>query len=792
MTANRIMRADDATRWPLGALGVLLVAWVLPCSSVEGGVNVWTRHGPEGGIVSVLVVSPGNPTSLLAGTTSGLVGERPPTGGIWTSADAAASWRQSAALGDFTYVNTLAFNPSNPAIAYAATTSGIMRSQDRGDHWVSVGAISAQAIAVAPSRPTTIYAGGTYGTILKSEDGALTWRSITSGLPTDTAVVTIAVQPDSELTVYAGTDARGLFKSTDGGLTWAAVGVGLPSSDLLLISHLTFDFHDPPGLLAFAVDRRTWQSGLYRSADGGANWVTLSSYSESTSPSALTLSPRNPALIFLAGGQVVLKSTDDGASWATIAVELPINVRIGALAADPENVDVVYAGIGGGSGVLKSTDGGTNWRPFGRGLTSTDVQALALDAGPANTLYALTASYGHETELFSSRDRGGTWISLGEIRECYFPKVILVDPSNPNTLYIGSGGNGAFKSYDAGHSWVSIKQGFSSGMFQVHSLAIDPSNSRTLYAGSERFFDLDMWWGNLLYKTTNGGLTWEVTISGLGYSSSAVITALAVDPRNPATLFAGGPGLWRSTDGGRNWAATSSMSAVSAIVFDPNNSGSVLCTTGEPIMATGGTVFKTIDGGSTWTSSYPPGGAASLVLDPLNPANVYVGGRSGASMSLDGGSTWTLINGGLTNIQVTALTIDATGTMLHAATNGGGVFDLEISTATPAVSLSPDSLNMQDGTSTAVTATIHPPQLTEIELAANSSDSAVASVPDIVTLAAGDTSVSFTVSAGTVAGTAAITVRLPDTMGGSSATANVTVATRPVHVPRKHLHGAMP
>ena len=189
-------------------------------------------------------------------------------------------------------------------------------------------------------------------------------------------------------------------------------------------------------------------------------------------------------------------------------------------------------------------------------------------------------------------------------------------------------------------------------------------------------------------------------------------------------------------------------------------------------MATGGTVFKTIDGGSTWTSSYPPGGAASLVLDPLNPANVYVGGRSGASMSLDGGSTWTLINGGLTNIQVTALTID--------------------STATPAVSLSPDSLNMQDGTSTAVTATIHPPQLTEIELAANSSDSAVASVPDIVTLAAGDTSVSFTVSAGTVAGTAAITVRLPDTMGGSSATANVTVATRPVHVPRKHLHGAMP
>jgi hypothetical protein len=274
-------------------------------------------------------------------------------------------------------------------------------------------------------------------------------------------------------------------------------------------------------------------------------------------------------------------------------------------------------------------------------------------------------------------------------------------------------------------------------------------------------------------------------------SFNHVITALAVDPRSPATVYAGGPGLWRSTNAGRNWAPVSYWGwppSVSAIAIDPRDSGTVFCTTGDPVMATGGVVYKTIDGGSTWSSSSPPGGAEGLALDPVSPDAAYVGGYGGVSMSLDGGSTWTLINGGLTNVHVTALVIDRTGMMLHAATDAGGVFDLEISTATPEISLSPDALTMPAGTNTVLTATINPPQLTDTQLATSSSDPAVASVPDAVTLAAGETLVSFMVTGVAAGGPAAISVRLPAILGGASGTVPVTVTAGTVHIPRRHLN----
>jgi hypothetical protein len=209
-------------------------------------------------------------------------------------------------------------------------------------------------------------------------------------------------------------------------------------------------------------------------------------------------------------------------------------------------------------------------------------------------------------------------------------------------------------------------------------------------------------------------------------------------------------------------------------------------------MATGGVVYKTIDGGSTWSQSSPPGGVKKLVLDPVSPDTAYAGGYGGVSMSLDGGTTWTLINGGLTNVHVTALVIDRTGTMLHAATDGGGVFDLEISTAHPEISLSPDALTMPAGTNTVLTATINPPQLNDTQLAASSSDPAVASVPDVLTVAAGETSVSFTVTGVAAGGPAVITVRLPDALGGASGTVQVTVTAGTPHIPRRHLNRSGP
>lgn len=743
----------------LAALGV----W--PGVRADAGVNVWTSHGPEGGGVYQLVVVPGNPTKLLA-TGSG---------GLWASSDAAATWHQSAAPREWGDVYALVLDPTNPAVAYAATThAGIIKSQDSGEHWTPVSTLRVQVIAIAPSRPTTIYAAD-QSAFYRSDDSGLSWRPVTS-LPAGTYVVSVAVQPDSELTVYAGTYGTGLFKSTDGGMTWAAAGAGLPGSDVLWIDHLTFVFHDPANLLAVAVDRRTWQSGLYRSTDGGATWVAVFSYPGPAVLSGLELGPGNPLLIYLIADRALFKSGDDGATWIT----LTIPPGTGPFAVDPNNPDVVYAG---GTDVFKSTDGGTTWAPSGRGLINTSVAELAIDAGPANTLYAVRSKYRNYSELFGSQDNGRNWISLGEIPFCYFPTAIVVDPSNSNTLYVGGEANGAFKSSDGGRSWVRINQGFDSWAHRVYALAVDPSNPRTLYAGSHRSFDLGTWSGNPVYKTTNGGLEWHALSSFFSGHATNVI-ALAVDPRNPSTVYAGASGLWKSTDGGRSWSLVPRVSYFpTSVAVDPRGSGTVFC-------ASEGLVYRITN--EATTSSSPPSGARRLVLDPSRPSTVYVSGSRGVSMSLDSGTTWTLINGGLTNFYVTALVIDGTGTMLHAATDGHGVFDLEISTATPEISLSPDSLTMPAGTNTVLTATIDPPQLTDTQLEASSSDRAVVSVPEVVTLPAGETSVSLTVTGVVAGGPAEISVRLPASLGGASGAATVTVTGGTTHVPRRHLRRPKP
>jgi len=768
---------SPSSRRIFAGLGQLVIA-TLAATAANGGVNVWTSRGPGGGgDVSALMALPGSPTRLLAGTTSG---SGAPIGGIWVSPDGGAGWHLAATLGEFGRVSALTQDPSDPSVVYAGTRWGILKSRDEGEHWVSLGAVEAGSLAIAPSRPTTVYAVLVQG-LFRSEDGAVTWRPIGSHLPAGTQVTTVAVQPDSELTVYVGTAGNGVLKTTDGGETWAAVSTGMPSTALDRVIFLTFDFHTPARLLA-VVDSSSYGAALYRSTDGGESWTGIVLPIATESIASVVLSRRSPDLIHLATGLTVLRSTDDGAQWSVLEVQAPMGTWIRTLAVDPNNAEVLYAGIAVGGDVLKSVDGGTTWTPSGRGIPASSVQALAVAPGPDATLHALVQTARNFAELFSSADHGVSWSSLGEIPGCTFPEAIAIDPSNPDILYVG-GATGPLKSSDGGRSWASCKEGLSKVVHWVHSLAIDPTNPRVLYAGSERFRDWGMWWGDLVYRTTNGGAAWQVASSGLPTTTNARVRALAVDPRRPSTVYAGGSQLWRSIDAGRHWTAIASAGeslSVSAITIDPRDPDRVFC-------AAGGVMVKTTDGGASWSRQTPPGGAEVLALDPVNTDAVFVGAYGAVSMSVDGGTTWTPINGGLPFARVTALAIDGMGTVLHAATDGLGVFDLEFSTATPSISTTPDALTMLAGTSTAVVAAIDPPQLTDIQVLVSSSDSAIASVPAEVTLPAGDSSVPFSVAAGVATGRTAITVRLPGSMDGATATVDVTVAP-PSRVPRRRLH----
>jgi photosystem II stability/assembly factor-like uncharacterized protein len=193
---------------------------------------------------------------------------------------------------------------------------------------------------------------------------------------------------------------------------------------------------------------------------------------------------------------------------------------------------------------------------------------------------------------------------------------VVVDASNPKTLYLGESDDGdgysaVLKSTDRGANWIALWDWFDGLRGAIHAIAIDPSHPSTIYAALE----------SGLFKTTDGGLTWTNT----GFTKSTV-TLLAID---------------------------------SAIIYAATASG----------------LSKSADGGATWTAinmgleSVLSGRATTLTVLTAGPS-LYLGtSNAGIFQSIDGGAHWSPLNNGLGNLQIRAI-VTAKGTP-YAATAVG-------------------------------------------------------------------------------------------------------------------------
>src|SRR5205085_146997 len=141
--------------------------------------------------------------------------------------------------------------------------------------------------------------------------------------------------------------------------------------------------------------------------------------------------------------------------------------------------------------------------------------------------------------------------------------AIAVAPTNPSTIFIGAddeSSGGIYKSTDGGSTWISANSGLNSDP-RVHALAVDPQNPRSVFAGTRSAG---------IYKSVDGGNAWIAT-AGL---KSLLITAIAVDPVTSATVYAGtdGGGAYKSTNSGSTWNpinAGLTGTDVRAIAIDP-------------------------------------------------------------------------------------------------------------------------------------------------------------------------------------------------------------------------------
>src|SRR5882762_4486869 len=191
-------------------------------------------------------------------------------------------------------------------------------------------------------------------------------------------------------------------------------------------------------------------------------------------------------------------------------------------------------------------------------------------------------------------------------------------PGQPNVFYIGVNNGGVWKTTDYGRVWKPIFDEQPTG--SIGALAVAPSNPETIYVGSgEGLQRPDLSTGDGIYKSTDGGKTWQ----HLGLRDGQQISALLVDPHNPNRVFVAvlghpyGPnierGVFRSLDGGLTWKKIlykgENTGAVD-LAFDPSNPQILYAdmwasrrppwTTGNSFDGPGSGLYKSVDGGETW------------------------------------------------------------------------------------------------------------------------------------------------------------------------------------------------
>jgi len=249
---------------------------------------------------------------------------------------------------------------------------------------------------------------------------------------------------------------------------------------------------------------------------------------------ALAIHPINPSVVFAGGDGGVYKTTDGGISW--VAVKTCGWGGIYSLAIDPVTPSTIYAGAW--EGILKSTDGGRNWVTVNAGLPyGPSVRALAIDPSETDIVYAGTLAHG----VFKSTNGGASWTSANTGLPSEIDVYALsIDPSSPNIIYAGTN-VGVFKTTNAAQNWASVNTGLQSSTY--YSVVVDPDTPNVVYAACL----YNAYYAGV-YRSANGGTNWELANSGIvGADARALAVASGV------VYVATDRGVFRSVDGGRRW-----------------------------------------------------------------------------------------------------------------------------------------------------------------------------------------------------------------------------------------------
>lgn len=669
----------------LAALGFVLHLTALAGSSVPPNLYSamrWRLIGPHrGGRVLAVSGVRGQPETFYFGAVAG---------GVWKTTDAGHVWTPIFDAEPIASIGALAVAPSDSNVIYVGSGEADMRSDisfgdgmykstDAGRTWTHLGLGDTQQIGrvlVDPRDSNVVFVaalGHGFGPnaergVFRTQDGGRTWSKVLYK-DENTGAIDLSFDPGNSQIIYAalwnarraawstyapvGGPGSGLYKSIDGGRTWRELSAhGLPDGQL---GRIGVDVA-PGGRRVYALveaERR----GLYRSDDAGENWQLISVdprlSSRSWYFSGVTVDPRNPDVVYVSNVSLY-RSTDAGRTFQAVK-GAPGGDDYHTLWIDPDNSQRMIAGSD--QGAIISVDNARTWSSWYNQPTA-QFYHVAVDNRFPYFVYGAQQDSG--TASITSRSDYGQitfrdWSPIGAGESGY----ILPDPVNPDIIYGGGTGGDLYRfdrrtgqSQDITPTNDAAGAGVKNRYPWTTAIAFSPQPPHALYQASQ-----------FLFKTTNGGTSWETISPDLTLRAGtapgandddgkAVIYTVAPSPVRAGQIWVGTDNslVQLTRDEGKTWREVSPpglpkwsmISLIDASTFDAGTAYAAVDR--HQVDDHRPYIYRTTNYGQSWTKivdGIPEPAYVHVVrADPVRRGLLFAGTELGVYVSFDDGGHW--------------------------------------------------------------------------------------------------------------------------------------------------------
>lgn len=590
---------------------------------------------------------------------------------------------------------------------YVGATALVQNGICNGGGWGRI-----NCIAFHPTNNDIMWVGSPSGGLWKTITGGNSWTCLTNGLPT-LGVSAIIIHPNNpdEILILTGdgdganTPCIGILKSEDGGIHWAPTSFTFPGFTGCTASARGFDMKrspiDPNVILVAAT------CGLFRSLDGGQNWLQVGTIEYND----IEFHPTDPNIIYASTEKNVRRSTNGGFSFNTVtgggvlptgSANTSTRVELAISEGAPNNV---YALLGGGSGlvgVFQSTNQGVNWSL----LTNTPNMMSNVEDGTgtdSQAFYDLSLAVDHNDQndmilggvnLWRTTQGGdtGEWEISSYWNTCSFVPFVHADIHEVvyrNGVAFACTDGGLYKSTNDGTSWTDLSTGLR--IAQFYSISGTPQNANLFVVGAQdnggNIIDngtmnhqlsgdgvsamINYTNQNDRWCSTQNGMLWHNTIANIWMTDTPVsggvfVTPYEMDHADPNIIFGGLNHLWRRNLvlGFSVWTNLGGPTqAYRALAQAKSNREIVYAITDENVRKylnarTAPGVAISLD----VTGDLPNGvdQLTDVVVDASNSNHVYLtngGFSTGMKVfrSTAGGNTWINISGSLPNVPVNTI-----------------------------------------------------------------------------------------------------------------------------------------